>query len=102
MNEFVKDDTEKLQWHLMPFNTLESVVKVLMHGAEKYSPDNWKECDDTTRYKNALARHFMAYMNREYFDTDSGLPHLSHLVCNALFLLWINHYQVAPIGKEVF
>lgn len=88
--EFVKKDSGKLKWSLMPFNELKDVVKVLMKGAEKYSPDNWKKCDDTTRYKDALMRHVIAYVSGEKTDEEFGLSHLAHAVCNCLFLMWFD------------
>lgn len=87
---FVKNDNGKLQWSLMPFEELEDVVRVLMRGAQKYSRDNWKKCDDVNRYKDALQRHVVAYLKGEKIDDVSkggdGLPHLAHAICNCLFL----------------
>lgn len=89
--EFVKKDSGKLKWSLMPFEELKDVVKVLMHGAEKYSADNWKKCDDTTRYKDALMRHVVAYVSGEKTDEEFGLSHLAHAICNCLFLMWFDN-----------
>lgn len=89
--KFVKADNGKLQWSLLPFNELEDVVKVLMKGAEKYSPDNWKRCDDITRYKDALMRHVVSYIKGDTYDKDDKLPHLAHAICNCLFLMWFNN-----------
>ena len=33
----------KIKWSLVPFRALEPMVQVLMFGAKKYSPDNWKK-----------------------------------------------------------
>lgn len=89
--EFIKKDSGKLRWSLMPFNELKDVVKVLMKGAEKYSPDNWKKCDDTTRYKDALMRHVVAYVSGDKIDEEFGLSHLAHAMCNCLFLMWFDN-----------
>ena len=88
---FIKKDSGKLRWSLMPFNELKDVVKVLMRGAEKYSPDNWKKCDDTTRYKDALMRLVVAYVSGEKTDEEFGLSHLAHAMCNCLFLMWFDN-----------
>ena len=90
---FVKRDSGKLRWSLMPFEELEDVVKVLMHGAEKYSPDNWKKCDDITRYKDALMRHAVAYVSGDKIDPEFGLSHLAHAICNCLFLMWFDKHE---------
>ena len=39
------------------------------------------------RYRDALYRHWLAYLSGEIYDAESGLPHLWHLACNAAFLI---------------
>ena len=88
---FVKNDSGKLQWSLLPFEELKDVVRVLMLGAKKYTPDNWKKCDDVTRYKDALMRHVISYVSGDTTDDESGLSHLAHAVCNCLFLMYFDN-----------
>lgn len=90
-SDFVKADSGKLQWSLLPFEELEDVVRVLMLGAKKYTPDNWKKCDNVTRYKDALMRHVISYVSGDITDEESGLSHLAHAVCNCLFLMYFNN-----------
>ena len=67
---------------------LEEVVKVLTHGAQKYSPDNWKHVDNMQeRYFNASQRHAWAYKRGEIRDGESGHHHLAHAICNMMFIL---------------
>lgn len=91
---FTKSDGGKLEWTLLPYQQLEDVVKVLMKGAEKYSRDNWKKCDDTKRYEDALMRHVVSYINGEKTDDvakgGDGLSHLAHAICNCLFLMYFD------------
>ena len=85
----IRYDQGKPQWHLMPWEQLENVIRVLMFGAEKYSPDNWKHFD--TPYEtclNALERHYVAVMKGEHMDPESGTHHMAHVICNALFIMW--------------
>lgn len=89
-DSFVKADNGKLQWTLMPFQQLEDVVKVLMNGAKKYSVDNWKKCDDTKRYEDALMRHVVAYIKGDKLDSEDNISHLAHAVCNCLFLMYFD------------
>lgn len=101
-SEFIKADDGKLQWSLMPFNELEDVVRVLMNGAKTYKPDNWKKCDDTKRYEDALMRHIVEYQKGNKLDNGpkgDGLPHLAHAICNCLFLMWFDN-QTAEQNKE--
>ena len=41
IQEGKKFDQGKLDWSLVPFKSLEGMVKVLMFGEQKYSRDNW-------------------------------------------------------------
>lgn len=103
-DDFVKNDSGKLEWSLMPFKQLEDVVRVLMFGAKKYSRDNWKKCDDVNRYKDALMRHVTAYIEGEKFDKGKGgdnLPHLAHAICNCLFLLWFDQAETEEWEKFI-
>ena len=83
----IKFDQDKLRWGLVPWKEMEDVVKVLMGGASKYSDDNWMKVD-IERYRDAILRHELAYQGGEIMDKDSGIHHLAHVVCNALFIMW--------------
>ena len=94
---FKKNDQGKLQWSLMPFEQLEDVVRVLMNGAKTYARDNWKKCDDPTRYTDALMRHVTAYVEGQKFDTEPGgdmLHHLAHAICDCLFIMYFEKGEI--------
>lgn len=97
---FIKADSGKLQWSLLPFAQLEDVVKVLMMGAEKYTPDNWKKCNDTKRYEDALLRHVISYVSGDGKDKESKLSHLAHAVCNCLFLMYFDDNNTKACEEE--
>lgn len=83
-----KDDQGKAQWDLVPWEAMEPVVRVLMHGAKKYGPHNWRLVDRwEERYWNAAMRHLLAYGTGHSLDEETGLPHLAHAMCCLLFLL---------------
>jgi hypothetical protein len=86
-NGGVKETGGKLRWTLLPIIALKEVVKVLEYGAKKYAPDNWQKVEKE-KYKEALWRHWVAYNEGEKIDPETGLHHLAHLVCDALFILW--------------
>jgi hypothetical protein len=82
-----KADIGKLRYSLLP-PSIWQVIRVLEYGARKYAPDNWKKVPDAeTRYFDALHRHLAAWRAGEVNDEESGLPHIAHVACNALFLL---------------
>lgn len=62
------------------------VGQCILKGAEKYPEiDNWKRVKNAEqRYTNALVRHLIKHLTGEEIDKESGLPHLQHVVWNAL------------------
>lgn len=77
----------KLRWDLVPWGSFEKVVEVITKGAKKYGIDNWKMIPSNI-FDAALMRHYVSYKKGEHIDFQWNLPHLAHLVCNGLFLLW--------------
>jgi hypothetical protein len=91
-----KHDLGKLRWDCLPWPAVEQVVRVLTFGAEKYSAWSWPGVPDARRrYFAALIRHAVAWLRGERLDPESGLPHLAHLACNALFLLSFERGEAA-------
>jgi hypothetical protein len=87
----VKYDDNKPDWSLVPFESLEGMVKVLEFGAKKYDGWNWTNGGgfSYTRVLRSCLRHIFAYMRGENNDPESGLSHIHHAMCNLLF---ISHY----------
>ena len=92
-----KFDQGKTEWDLLPLGPVEEIVKVLMHGREKYGRDNWQLVDNPIRRYYAAAQRHLAAFRRARFDTkdpydaidaESHLHHLAHAACCVLFLLW--------------
>lgn len=85
-NDFLDD---KLRWDLLPMKEIEDIVRVYHFGAKKYAPNSWQNLPDGfNRYRAAMMRHLMAYMNGERFDKESGLSHLSMMIWNGIAMLW--------------
>lgn len=83
-----KDDKGKRRWSLFPWRAAEHVVKVLEYGADRYGAQNWQNVErGQCRYAEALQRHLIAWWEGEDTDEESGLPHIAHVACNALFLV---------------
>jgi hypothetical protein len=75
----------KLEWSLVDFKSLEGMVRVLEMGAKKYDRHNWKKGMPVTQVSESLMRHLFAFLNGEDYDKESGLHHMSHVMCNAMF-----------------
>ena len=82
-----KDDSGKPRPTLVPVSLNRAVTAVREYGTAKYhDPENWRKVEPQ-RYRDALYRHWLAYLDGEKVDEESGLPHLWHLACNAAFLI---------------
>ena len=121
--EGLKFDTEKPDWALMPWRSLQEVVEVLTFGEKKYNPDgsnpgNWRRVPDwDRRYFAATIRHLLDWMEGDRLDTETGCSHLAHAACCILFMLakdrehnysadseaaaTLEHYQAQMIASAV-
>lgn len=82
-----KADDGKVRPTLVPAGLIEAVAAVREYGCRKYhDPENWRKVA-AHRYRDALYRHWLAYLKGEIKDLESGLPHLWHIATNAAFLI---------------
>lgn len=84
--DFMKFDTNKLRFDLIPPEVNTELAKVFTYGAKKYKPNNWKACPDTNIYVAAAIRHLEAHRSGVHLDDDSGLLHISHALTNLAFI----------------
>ena len=86
-NQTIKADAGKPRLSLVPVEIIRCIARVREFGNNKYSDSNsWKQVEPE-RYRDALFRHLIAYIdNPSSKDEESGLPHLWHLACNVAFL----------------
>lgn len=87
----------KLRWCLLPWDGLRLIVEVLMMGAAKYGDRNWEGGLSWTETSESLLRHLTAWLQGEDLDQESGLNHVAHIGCNALFLC---AHVVRGIGQD--
>jgi hypothetical protein len=75
----------KRKWSLVDYKSIEPMVEVLEFGAAKYAPDNWKKGLDKKEILESMMRHLAALMDGEAKDAESGISHMGHIMCNAMF-----------------
>jgi len=86
VEEFMKFDSAKPRYELIPPTTTKALAEVLTYGARKYKPNNWRK-GELDRYVGAAMRHLEAWRAGEVVDSESKLPHLAHLLTNVAFLI---------------
>jgi len=84
---FTKHDTGKARYALIPPLAEQEMANVLTFGAQKYSPDNWRNVDDLSRYVDAALRHIAQYRIGERRDYETRLHHLAHAMCCLSFIV---------------
>lgn len=95
MNQDAKHDKGKIRPTLVPTQIIKAIAQVREYGCEKYrAPKKWREVEPE-RYRDAAARHFIAYLeDHDSKDEESGLPHLFHLACNIAFLIEMEYPDI--------
>lgn len=83
----LKHDASKPPLSLLPGKALWRVAEVLDYGAKKYAAHNWRKGLTYNRLLSAALRHLTALMDGEEMDSETGLHHAAHAVCELLFLL---------------
>lgn len=92
-----KYDAGKPRIELLPDLALEEVAKVMNFGAKKYGDYNWAKGMDWSRLVGALKRHTGQFNRGVDFDEETGLSHMAHAACDALFLL---EYHLRNLGND--
>lgn len=97
VDEGIKADEGKARYDLIPEGPLNEVAQVLNYGCNKYSARNWEKGLLFGRCFAAMNRHMWAFWRGEDIDPESGLMHLAHVVCNAMFLM---EYSLRGTGTD--
>lgn len=83
----------KPQWSLVDFDALEDMVRVLEYGCNKYAAHNWRKGLSINQIYESMMRHLISFINGENDCPESGLPHVGHICCNAMFLSYMYKYR---------
>lgn len=76
---------------------LENAARVFEFGANKYEAWNWTIGMSWMSVLACMKRHYLAVLDGEENDPESGLPHMGHFWCNVIMLV---QYQEG--GKTKF
>jgi len=88
-------DTDKPMVQHIPGDVMLEVGKVITYGSKKYKVDNWKCGSQFTMYTGSALRHIYKWLSGEENDSDSKLNHLSHAICDLIFVLYycLHYYK---------
>jgi beta-glucosidase/6-phospho-beta-glucosidase/beta-galactosidase len=89
----MEDKQKKGRWSRMLWSELEDVLKVMENGDEKWGKDTWMT-KETCVFIDAAFRHLIAYAHGKKTDGEDGLPHLAHLVANALYIMRLDSKKI--------
>lgn len=93
----IKHDSGKPPLGLLPPKALREVAEVMAFGAKKYGKHNYLAGMDWSRLYDAMLRHVNSFIDGEDNDPETGLSHIAHASCCALFLL---EYIKRDIGTD--
>ena len=79
----------KVQWSLVDYKSIEPMVRVLEYGCKKYAKDNWKKGMPASQIIESMLRHTFKLLEGELVDLESGIEHVGHIQCNAMFLAYV-------------
>jgi hypothetical protein len=78
---------------LLPLDLMSGLARVLEYGEGKYGRNNWRQGAPATEQVASLLRHLQPIMEclntdakEGLHDTESGLPHVDHMLFNILSL----------------
>lgn len=95
--EAVKYDNGKPRMDLIPPEAMLALGAVLEVGARKYSGRNWELGFEWGRSDAALKRHLTAWEAGQDNDPETGMPHLWHVLANAVFLVT---FEARKVGTD--
>lgn len=81
-----RKNSGKPQLSYIALDCMEDAARVMEFGAKKYARNNWRKGMQLTKILDSLLRHLAALAKGEMIDPESGLPHVGHIQCNAMFL----------------
>lgn len=82
-----KETTGKVPVELIPWAPVLAMCQVLQFGAQKYEDWNWYKGVPMMSLMGSILRHSFKWICGEDNDTESGLPHPAHIMCNCAFIL---------------
>jgi mannose/cellobiose epimerase-like protein (N-acyl-D-glucosamine 2-epimerase family) len=84
--EGIKFDENKAKFFPVYWPAVEEMSRALLLGIDKYGFKNYSNLSEF-RLTDAIMRHYVAHMNGEYYDKESGLPHMAHIMAGCMMVM---------------
>jgi hypothetical protein len=97
LKEGLRYNEGKSKWGLLSWPALRELVAVLEFGARKYASWNWSNGLSWSECFESLQRHLISWYQGEDKDPETGLSHIAHVMCNAMFLM---HFIIFRTGRD--
>ena len=99
-DQTIKADLGKPRVTLVPLEIIKDMARLREYGLAKYGDSEGWKAVEVERYRDALFRHLISYIeNPTGIDDESGMPHLWHVACNVAFLCELEKENL-NVGKE--
>ncbi len=96
----IKQSDSKLSYEL-DWGFIQQMAERMQINKHKYPPYNWQKPIDKQSLKEALTRHFIAFMQGELTDDGREFGHLEALACNAMILNYqYKYFQEVIISPQ--
>lgn len=80
--------TSKVPLHYVPMSAIVKMALVFEVGGKKYGLLNWRDTDVVRSvYLDALGRHYMALLDGQDLDEETGYPQEAHIMACAAILI---------------
>lgn len=87
------DDNKPELQYILSMRGLYDVARVGTYGAKKYGQYNYKAGMPWMKLLGSCSRHLVSFILGEDLDYESALPHLAHLIYDALMVMDYAYYH---------
>lgn len=95
MDQATRDNKNKLDYTILPWEAFEEVIKAFKQGEKDYGRGNYQKGEGLSlqSYRESMFRHLVASASGIEFDEKSGADHIGHLAANCLMYLWQKQHE---------
>lgn len=101
----MKEAPRKPEVSLVPKEAIYAIAEGLEDGHRRcgYEPNDWRNAKSSKTWEDAALRHVIeAICNGEWYDPQTGIPHLAKAMSNLAIVLTLRGYEYGkPHGYDI-